>query len=64
LLELGDRSGASSKLLILDEPTQGLTEEEIAAFCGLVREIAKDATVLPTEHNVSVVSGSLPIASQ
>ena len=55
LLELAIGLALRPKLLILDEPTQGLTEEEIAAFCGLVREIAKDATVLLIEHNVSVV---------
>jgi branched-chain amino acid transport system ATP-binding protein len=55
LLELAIGLALHPKLLILDEPTQGLTEEEIAAFCGLVREIARDATVLLIEHNVSVV---------
>ena len=43
------------KLLILDEPTQGLAEDEIVAFCELVREIADDATVLLIEHNMQVV---------
>jgi len=55
LLELAIGLALRPKLMILDEPTQGLTEEEIAAFCGLVREIARDATVLLIEHNVSVV---------
>ena len=43
------------KLLILDEPTQGLSEAEIVDFCKLVREIAADATVLLIEHNMEVV---------
>ena len=43
------------ELLILDEPTQGLANDEIAAFCDLVRRIAEDATVLLIEHNMSVV---------
>ena len=45
------------KLLILDEPTQGLSDAEIAAFCDLIRAIAKDATVLLIEHNMDVVMG-------
>jgi branched-chain amino acid transport system ATP-binding protein len=43
------------KLLILDEPTQGLSDAEIAGFCDLIRVIAKDATVLIIEHNMDVV---------
>jgi branched-chain amino acid transport system ATP-binding protein len=42
-------------LLILDEPTQGLDEAEIGRFCELVRTIARRATVLLIEHNMSVV---------
>jgi branched-chain amino acid transport system ATP-binding protein len=43
------------ELLILDEPTQGLTPAEINGFCTLIREVATDATVLLIEHNISVV---------
>ena len=43
------------KLLILDEPTQGLSEHEIAGFCALVKEIAREATILLIEHNMDVV---------
>jgi branched-chain amino acid transport system ATP-binding protein len=43
------------KLLILDEPTQGLSDAEIAGFCDLIRAIARDATVLLIEHNMDVV---------
>ena len=43
------------KLLILDEPTQGLSEQEIADFCSLVKEIAAGATILLIEHNMDVV---------
>ena len=43
------------RLLILDEPTQGLSDAEIAGFIGLVREIARSATVLIIEHNMPVV---------
>ncbi len=43
------------ELLILDEPTQGLAQQEISEFCRLIRSIAKAATVLLIEHNMSVV---------
>ena len=55
LLELAIGLALEPKLLILDEPTQGLSEEEIAGFCALVREIAADTTVLLIEHNMPVV---------
>ena len=43
------------KLLILDEPTQGLSDAEIDNFIMLVREVAKNATVLLIEHNMPLV---------
>ncbi len=55
LLELALGLALKPKLLILDEPTQGLTEEEIADFCALAREIAGETTMLLIEHNMSVV---------
>ena len=55
LLEVAMGLALEPELLILDEPTQGLANHEIAAFCDLVRRIAEDATVLLIEHNMSVV---------
>jgi len=55
LLEIALGLALEPRLLILDEPTQGLARDEISAFCALIREIAKDATVLLIEHNMSVV---------
>jgi branched-chain amino acid transport system ATP-binding protein len=55
LLEVAMALAAEPQLLILDEPTQGLAEGEIARFCELVRGIARRATVLLIEHNMSVV---------
>ena len=55
LLEVGMGLALKPKLLILDEPTQGLSDSEIDAFCDLVRNIASDATVLVIEHNMRVV---------
>ncbi|MCL5777784.1 ABC transporter ATP-binding protein [Limibaculum sp. FT325] len=55
LLEVAMGLGLSPRLLILDEPTQGLSDAEIASFTALVREIAREATVLLIEHNMGVV---------
>lgn len=55
LLEVAMGLALKPRLLILDEPTQGLADSEIDNFIGLVREIAKDATVLLIEHNMPVV---------
>ena len=55
LLEVAMGLALSPKLLILDEPTQGLSDAEIAGFCGLIRAIAREATVLLIEHNMAVV---------
>jgi branched-chain amino acid transport system ATP-binding protein len=55
LLEVAMGLALKPRLLILDEPTQGLSDSEIENFIGLVREIARDATVLLIEHNMPVV---------
>ncbi|WP_420345055.1 ABC transporter ATP-binding protein [Paenirhodobacter sp.] len=55
LLEVAMGLALRPKLLILDEPTQGLSEAEIANFIALVRRVAEGATVLLIEHNMDVV---------
>jgi branched-chain amino acid transport system ATP-binding protein len=55
LIEVAMGLALAPKLLILDEPTQGLSDAEIAGFCDLIRAIARDATVLLIEHNMDVV---------
>ncbi|MGX9142555.1 ABC transporter ATP-binding protein [Mesorhizobium sp. 128a] len=55
LLEVAMGLALKPRLLILDEPTQGLADSEIDNFIELVCEIAKSATVLLIEHNMPVV---------
>ncbi len=55
LLEVAMGLALKPRLLILDEPTQGLSDAEIDGFVALVREIAAGATVMLIEHNMAVV---------
>ena len=55
LLEVAMGLALEPKLLILDEPTQGLSDGEIDNFCELVKQIAATATILLIEHNMPVV---------
>jgi len=55
LVEIAMGLALHPRLLILDEPTQGLSEDEVAAFIALIREIARNTTVLLIEHNMHVV---------
>ena len=55
LLEIAMGVAQEPRLLILDEPTQGLAESEIEGFNALIRALAGDTTILLIEHNMNVV---------
>lgn len=55
LLEIAMGLALKPRLLILDEPTQGLANSEIDGFKALVRSVVPDTTVLLIEHNMDVV---------
>jgi branched-chain amino acid transport system ATP-binding protein len=44
-------------MLLLDEPTAGMTHEDVDRIIALVRRVAEGRTVLLVEHNLKVVSG-------
>ena len=55
LLELAMGLALTPRILILDEPTQGLAAGEIDAFVALIRSLVPKMTVLLIEHNMDVV---------
>ena len=56
-LEIATTLALDPRMLLLDEPTAGMTEEDVARIVALIRRIRKGRTVLMVEHNLSVVSG-------
>jgi branched-chain amino acid transport system ATP-binding protein len=57
LLEVAMGLALKPRVLILDEPTQGLAAGEIAGFMALVRGLVPGVAVLLIEHNMDVVMG-------
>ena len=55
LLELAMGLALNPRVLILDEPTQGLAASEIDGFIRLVEGLVPETTVLLIEHNMEVV---------
>jgi branched-chain amino acid transport system ATP-binding protein len=55
LLELAMGLALRPRVLILDEPTQGLAASEIEGFKTLVESLVPTTTVLLIEHNMEVV---------
>jgi urea transport system ATP-binding protein len=54
-LEIGMLLAAKARLLLLDEPTAGMTQAETAATAGLIRSVAGSATVLVIEHDIGFI---------
>ncbi len=54
-LEMAMLIASNPKLLLLDEPTTGMTEEGKRRTASLIQRIAKNHTVLLVEHDMHVV---------
>ena len=55
-LELATTLAMEPKVLLLDEPTAGLGQEDVRAITKLIGEVAAGRTVLMVEHNLGVVA--------
>lgn len=55
LIELATVLAAEPKLVLLDEPAAGMTGEERDRLAGLVREIARSASVIVVEHDMAFI---------
>ncbi len=56
-LEIATTLALDPQMLLLDEPTAGMTHEDVERIVALVRRIRTGRTVLMVEHNLSVVQG-------
>ena len=54
-LEVGVALATEPKVLCLDEPTAGMSPAETHETMALIRQIAKDLTILIVEHDMQVV---------
>jgi len=54
-LEIGLTIAQDPELVLLDEPSAGLTPEETKLIVALIREITTDKTLLIVEHDMDVV---------
>src|SRR3989442_15151014 len=55
-LEIATTLALDPEMMLLDEPTAGMTHEDVERIAALIKRVAADRTVLMVEHNLSVVS--------
>ena len=55
-LEIATTLAMDPKLMLLDEPTQGMGLEDVDRIRQLIKKVAASRTVLMVEHNMSVVA--------
>ncbi len=55
-LEIATTLALDPVMMLLDEPTAGMTHEDVERITALIKKVAVDRTVLMVEHNLSVVA--------
>ena len=56
-LEIATTLALDPEMMLLNEPTAGMTHADVERISGLIRRVAANRTVLLVEHNMSVVAG-------
>ena len=56
-LEIGITIAGGASVVLLDEPTAGMSKSETARFIDLIREVTVGKTLLTVEHDMGVVFG-------
>jgi branched-chain amino acid transport system ATP-binding protein len=56
-LEIGMALASNPRLLLLDEPTAGMSPEETRVMMDLIVKLAKERTVILVEHKMKLVMG-------
>ncbi len=56
-LEIGVTIAGGARVILLDEPTAGMSKSETARFIDLIREVTVGKTLLTVEHDMGVVFG-------
>jgi branched-chain amino acid transport system ATP-binding protein len=56
-LEIGITIAGGADIILLDEPTAGMSHSETDSAVALIREISKGKTLIMVEHDMSVIFG-------
>jgi len=56
-LEIGITIAGGAKVILLDEPTAGMSKSETLRFVQLIRQVTEGKTLLTVEHDMGVVFG-------
>jgi branched-chain amino acid transport system ATP-binding protein len=55
-LEIATTLALDPEMMLLDEPTAGMTHSDVERITALIKRVSANRTVLMVEHNLSVVS--------
>ena len=55
-LEIATTMAMEPRLMLLDEPTQGMGHEDVERVTALIKRVSAGRTILMVEHNMSVVA--------
>ena len=56
-LEIGITIAGGSNVILLDEPTSGMSKSETTRFISLIKQVTVGKTLLTVEHDMGVVFG-------